>query len=323
MSDRVISTTGSYTGYDAAVSIDAANDFLLIQQSGSYKKISRNVILGVTGTPADLTTVQTVQNKVLDNTNTITLKDTLFTLQDDGDTTKQAKFQLSGITTATTRTYTLPNNSSTLMDLATAQTVTGVKTLTAPVISGGSIDNATITVDAIGEHTAANGVTVDGLNIKDGKLNTNNSVVTANITDLAVTAPKLAVAAITLGQTAITTNFVSLTTAVSDVTNLAVTVTVPSGGRAMEITLRANVYNAGATDTVMLNIQEGATILDTSYTYVPAVNRVVSAYLRVYIAAPTAGSHTYKVTIDSELNVNFPAIQATATQPASILVKMI
>lgn len=191
MADRVISSTGLYTGYSAAVSVDAANDFLLIQQGGVYKKISRNVILGVTGTPADLTTVQTVQNKVVDNTNTVTLKDTLFTLQDDGDTTKQAKFQLSGITTATTRTYTLPNASSTLMDLASAQAVSGIKIFTAPVISGGSIDNTTITVDAISEHTAANGVTIASLNIKNGKLNTNNSVVTANITDTAVTPAKL------------------------------------------------------------------------------------------------------------------------------------
>lgn len=38
-------------------------------------------------------------------------------------------------------------------------------------------------VNTINEETAANGVTVDGLNIKDGKLNTNDSVVTANYTD--------------------------------------------------------------------------------------------------------------------------------------------
>jgi hypothetical protein len=46
-------------------------------------------------------------------------------------------------------------------------------------------------VDTINENTPANGVTIDGLNIKDNKLNTNNSVVTANITDANVTNPKL------------------------------------------------------------------------------------------------------------------------------------
>ena len=47
-------------------------------------------------------------------------------------------------------------------------------------------------VDTINESTPANGVTIDGLNIKDNALNTNNSVVTSNITDSAVTSAKVA-----------------------------------------------------------------------------------------------------------------------------------
>lgn len=50
-------------------------------------------------------------------------------------------------------------------------------------------------VDTINENTPANGVTIDSLNIKDGKLNTNSSVVTANITDGAVTNAKLSTTA--------------------------------------------------------------------------------------------------------------------------------
>lgn len=72
----------------------------------------------------DLATAQTLSTKTLDNTNTATLKDTLFTLQDDADTTKQAKFQLSGITTATTRTFTLPDADTTLVGSGTNQTIT-------------------------------------------------------------------------------------------------------------------------------------------------------------------------------------------------------
>lgn len=179
--------------YTAAAAIDGSTHYLLIQPgnaSTAYNRINRNVFLGVTGQPADISTTQSLTNKTLDNSNIATLRDDRFTLQDNLDTTKQAQFQLSGITTATTRTYTLPNASSTLADISTAQTFTN-KTLTAPVISGGSMSNITITVDAINEFTAANGVTIDGLNIKDGALNTNNSVVTTNITDSAVTPNKL------------------------------------------------------------------------------------------------------------------------------------
>ena len=48
-----------------------------------------------------------------------------------------------------------------------------------------------VKVDTIQENTSANGITVDGLNIKDSKLVTANSVVASNITDGAVSAAKL------------------------------------------------------------------------------------------------------------------------------------
>lgn len=182
--------TKTINDYAAAVTIDGANDYFLIEQSSAYKRINRNVMLGVTGTPADLSTVQTFTNKVIGNTNTVTLKDTLFTLQDDGDTTKQAKFQLSGITTATTRTYTLPNRSDTLVDLGSTQTLTS-KTLTSPAITGGTIDNTTVTVDSISGHTVAGNGTVYGLAINSGVLQTANSVTTTNIAAGAVTSAKL------------------------------------------------------------------------------------------------------------------------------------
>jgi hypothetical protein len=63
----------------------------------------------------------------------ITLLDNAFTLQDNSDTTKQLQFQLSGITTATTRTLTVPDASGTLFlsgstDLAVADGGTGAST---------------------------------------------------------------------------------------------------------------------------------------------------------------------------------------------------
>lgn len=86
----------------------------------------------------------TLSNKTLDNTNTITVKDSILTVQDDGDTTKQMKLQLSGITTGTTRTLTVPDANTTIVGTDTTQTLTN-KTIT--------ISDSNLTVQDDGDAT--------------------------------------------------------------------------------------------------------------------------------------------------------------------------
>lgn len=56
------------------------------------------------------------------------ITDSVFRLQDNVDTTKKAQFELSGISTGITRTYTLPNATGTLPLLNVAQTWTTTQT---------------------------------------------------------------------------------------------------------------------------------------------------------------------------------------------------
>ena len=197
--------------YDAAGSIDASADQFLMWQSGTntYKKINRNTILGGSGTPVDTTSTQTLQNKTLDNTNIITVADDNFTLQDDGDPTKQAQFQLSGITAGQTRTLTIPDGSTTLVGTGTTQTLTN-KTLTAPVINNGSITGTTITTDAIVGQSAATSGTVYGASISSGVIASAalaNAVNAAAIQNSAVTTLKVADGNVTSEKLASTISF--------------------------------------------------------------------------------------------------------------------
>ncbi|HNG26001.1 MAG TPA: hypothetical protein PLJ37_01195, partial [Chitinophagales bacterium] len=107
------------------------NAFTIVDNADTTKAVNLHVENVTTATTRDwffpdssdafvgISTPQSISSKIftfstIGNTNAITIKDNSFTLQDDGDTTKQAVFQLSGITTATTRTLTVPNASGTL-----------------------------------------------------------------------------------------------------------------------------------------------------------------------------------------------------------------
>jgi len=69
----------------------------------------------------------------------VDVSDAIFSLVNDADPTKKALFSLSGITTATTRTFTLPNTSSELAILAGTQTFTGNKTFSGTLTASGTV----------------------------------------------------------------------------------------------------------------------------------------------------------------------------------------
>jgi len=76
-----------------------------------------------------------------------TLTDNTTYLQDDVDNTKKVQFQLSGITTATTRTLTIPDASTTLVGTDATQTLTN-KTIDADNNTITNIENADIKASA-------------------------------------------------------------------------------------------------------------------------------------------------------------------------------
>jgi hypothetical protein len=75
--------------------------------------------------------------------------DSQFRIAGSSDVTKLAAFEVDGFTTATTRTFTLPNATTTLVGTDVAQTLTS-KTLTSPQINFGSDANGDMIYRAAG-----------------------------------------------------------------------------------------------------------------------------------------------------------------------------
>ncbi len=67
------------------------------------------------------------------------VSDAIFSLVNDVDPTKKALFSLSGISPATTRTFTLPNTSSEMAILAGTQTFSGNKTFSGTLTVSGTV----------------------------------------------------------------------------------------------------------------------------------------------------------------------------------------
>jgi hypothetical protein len=81
--------------------------------------------------------VSTTGNETISGSKTftagVTVRDASFTIQDDADNTKQAQFQLSGITAGTTRTYTLPNATTPLCGVGASHTITANWVFNTPI----------------------------------------------------------------------------------------------------------------------------------------------------------------------------------------------
>lgn len=138
-----LATTGFVYGIDTdtGMYLTAANTQAIKCGGVNIATISSSGLdataLSIAGTAVpSASSATTFSNKVLDNTNTATLKDTLFTLQDDGDATKQVRFELSGITTGNTRTLSVPDASTTLVGANATQTLTNKSIIASQLTSG-------------------------------------------------------------------------------------------------------------------------------------------------------------------------------------------
>jgi len=152
------------------------------------------------------------------------------------------------------------------------------------------------------------------------------TIVTTDIATNGVGASNLATNAITLGYAQITANQASIisTTGVQ-VTGLTASVTIPSGGRRIEIeTWVTNSSNTG-NNTNRLQIWDGTVGSGTLLSEAIAKNRVATDATGFMIAkayvTPAAGAKTYNVGF--AVDANSATVIASATAPAYLIVKVV
>lgn len=165
----------------------------------------------------------------------------------------------------------------------------------------------------------------------NGNLDNNNIKASAGIdgskiADASIPAAKLATGAITLGYAQITSTFSSASASPVQVTGLSTTVTIPTGGRRVKITVFArDQFNNTNGQYCSLTIWDGTvgsgTILATNLVQFPTAAPAPAIVMAVH--TPSAGSKTYNVGISSPGSSGTASLEAAAAAPAFILVEAI
>lgn len=182
---------------------------------------------------------------------------------------------------------------------------------------------AHVGVNNTGGMTNTGGLSTDTLVVNFGSILPAGDIGTADIADSGITAPKLATNAIKLGNNTSTATTV-ITAGAAAVLVVGVTVTIPAGGRDIEIIgYIPNITDGGAAvGTVSLwdgTVGSGTNLNNCIQKWQGSDQHNAMVY--AVVPAPAAGSKTYNMGISC--SANNLQINGASTQPHTISVKAI
>lgn len=173
--------------------------------------------------------------------------------------------------------------------------------------------------------TNTGGLTTDTLTVTSSTSLPAGAIRTDDLANSGVTAPKISTSAISLGKTLLTSNIgASGSASAAPIAGLGVTVTIPSGGRDVEISaFLPNAIASGAIN-MFISIWDGAVgsgtqLTESGFTF--GGGSFVAFFYASAIVTPSIGSKTYNV--GYRVTAGSFTSNLTPTIPAYILVKAI
>jgi hypothetical protein len=121
----------------------------------------------------------------------INVPDSTFSIQDNGDATKQVRFEASGLSTATVRTLTVQNNSYTIAGTNIAQTISGIQTFSNPIYAPLGTNGTPSIASATQINTGVYWPGASQLGFSAGGTRFMLGTATALTVDVAITAPSI------------------------------------------------------------------------------------------------------------------------------------
>jgi hypothetical protein len=158
----------------------------------------------------------------------------------------------------------------------------------------------------------------------NGGIDTNNiidgGIATADLADASITGAKLATSAITLGTATITANITTTSTSFVDATGLTTTVTVPTGGRKVQVSVSGSRWDNSAAVGIYMNILYDGVVIGSQVLTVPGAGFACNPTFFTE-HTPTSGSHTYKLQFKADSGTL--TLYAAATAPFILTVKAV